>query len=95
MNANEIKLAQSAGKTLLVCDVDRSFDVAAMAAAGVDVSRLLVSQPSNERQLHDVARDVIKAGVVDLVLFVGRVSPFTQTQIRIAATGNRAELVFA
>ncbi len=95
MNANEIKTAQTAGKTLLVCDVDRSFDVVAMAAAGVQTDRLLVTQPSNEKQLHDVVMSVLKAGVVDVVLFVGRVSPYSQVQIRMHAAGNPAELVFA
>lgn len=95
MNNAQIKAAQDLGKTLLVCDVDRSLDVVAMAADGVNVGRLLVTQPDNGAQLHDVVISVLKAGVVDVVLFVGRVSDYTRVQIRMHAAGSPAELVFA
>lgn len=90
-----IKAAQDNGQTILVCDMGRAFDVMAAKDAGVDVGKLLISQPDNEAQLLEIAASVLRAGVCDMALFVGRVSPLAQTQIRIAATGTRTELVFA
>lgn len=42
MNANEIRIAQDADKTLLIVDVDRSLDIMALANAGVLTSLLLM-----------------------------------------------------
>lgn len=82
MNANEIRIAQEAGKVVLVADMDRTLDVMALARAGVAVDRLLVTAPDDEGQALDVITSVLKSGCVEVVVMVGRVSPFLMTQIR-------------
>lgn len=82
MNANDIRIAQDAGKTLLIVDMDRSLDIMVLANAGVLTSLLLVTQPDDEGQALDVITNVLKSGCVEVVVMVGRVSPFLMTQIR-------------
>ena len=82
MNANEIRIAQEAGKVVLVADMDRTLDVMALARAGVAVDRLLVTAPDDEGQALDVITSVLKSGCVEVVVMVGRVSPLLMTQIR-------------
>lgn len=52
-------------------DGEHRFDVARAAAAGVVVSRLLVSQPDTAEQLFDVARVLARSGAVDLLVVTG------------------------
>lgn len=82
MNANEIRIAQEAGKVVLVADMDRTLDVMALSRAGVAVDRLLVTAPDDEGQALDVITSVLKSGCVEVVVMVGRVSPLLMTQIR-------------
>jgi RecA/RadA recombinase len=82
MNANDIRIAQDAGKTLLIVDMDRSLDIMALANAGVLTSLLLVTQPDDEGQALDVITSVLKSGCVEIVVVFGKVSPLLMTQIR-------------
>ena len=85
MNANEIKAAQGNGKTVFVVDFARVFDVMAAAAAGVDVSRLLVSQPDSLPQAVEVMEAVLKSGAVDVVVFFGEMGIRQASRVREAA----------
>lgn len=82
MNANDIRIAQDAGKTLLIVDMDRSLDIMVLANAGVLTSLLLVTQPDDEGQALDVITSVLKSGCVEIVVVFGKVSPLLMTQIR-------------
>lgn len=90
MNANEIKTAQDNGKTVFVVDFARVFDVMAAATAGVNVERLLVSQPDSVAQAVEVMEAVLKSGAVDVVVFFGEMGMRPVVRIRDLAAQNGA-----
>lgn len=60
--------AQAAGGTCAFVDAEHAFDLDRARAAGVDVSRLLVSQPDTAEQALDIAEMLARSGAVDLVV---------------------------
>ncbi len=90
MNANEIKAAQDNGKTVFVVDFARVFDVMAAATAGVNVERLLVSQPDSVAQAVEVMEAVLRSGAVDAVVFFGEMGMRPAARLRDLAAQNGA-----
>lgn len=71
MNAFQIAASQDAGKVVCVIDTARAFDVETARAAGVNVSRLLVSQPDNEVQAFEIIECLARSGAVDIIVAMG------------------------
>jgi len=71
MNAYQIAAAQEAGNVVCVVDMVRSFDPVSARAAGVNVERLLVSQPDHEGQAFEILESLARSGAIDIIVAVG------------------------
>lgn len=63
-----IREAQRALGAAALIDCDHSFDLAYAAVIGVDVGRLLVSQPDGGEQALEIAESLARSGAVDLIV---------------------------
>lgn len=63
---------QRAGRTCAVLSLREAFDLAAAAAAGVDVSKLLVSQPDTPAQAEDIGDALRRSRCVDRLYVAGQ-----------------------
>lgn len=63
--------AQKAGRTPALIDGAHTFDEVEAAAEGLDVSRLLVSQPDTMEQAFEIVESLARSGAVDLVVVDG------------------------
>ena len=92
MNANEIKAAQDNGKIVCVVDIARRFDVASAKAAGVNVERLLVSQPDSVEQAREIAESVVRSGAIDIVVVIGALGRWSLALLRDLAARSGTEI---
>lgn len=60
--------AQRSGGTVAFVDVDHKLDPESAAAMGVQLDRLLVSQPDSGEQALEVVATLVRSGAVDLVI---------------------------
>lgn len=60
--------AQRGGGTVAFVDVDHKLDVERATAMGVQIERLLVSQPDNGEQALEIVETMVRSGAVDLVI---------------------------
>ena len=60
--------AQRAGGTVAFIDLDHKLDPESATAIGVQVDRLLVSQPDNGEQALEVVETLVRSGAIDLVI---------------------------
>lgn len=63
-----ILAAQGAGQVAAYIDTRAELDIMALRAAGVDVERLLVSQPETLAQTREIVDTLLRSGAVDLVV---------------------------
>lgn len=63
---------QRAGRTCAVLSLREPFDLVAAKAAGVDVSRLLVSEPETPAQAEDIGNALKRSGAVDRCYHAGQ-----------------------
>lgn len=95
MNANEIKIAQDANKTICIVDVSRTFDLIAARAAGADVEKLLIAQPDNAKQARETTESVARSGVADVIVIHGTITGWAHAAILEAAKRSKTEIRFA
>jgi recombination protein RecA len=63
--------AQSVGKVVCVIDMTREFNVLYAAELGVNVARLLVSQPDDAEQGAEILETLARSGAIDIVEILG------------------------
>ncbi len=68
LTLHAIQRAQRAGGIAAFIDAEHAFDVAYAKSIGVDVERLLVSQPDSGEQALDIAEMLTRSGAVDMVV---------------------------
>lgn len=68
LTLHAIAQAQAMGGVAAFIDAEHAFDTRYAKAIGVDLDRLLVSQPDNGEQALDIVELLIKSGSVDLVV---------------------------
>jgi recombination protein RecA len=90
MDAFEIKQAQNNGKIVCVVAMD-SVDMCALRAAGVNVPRLLVSQPDNAAQAAEIVETLVRSGTVDIIAVPACIAADAMVRIRdyAARTGTK------
>jgi recombination protein RecA len=91
MNAYQIAAAQDAGKIVCIVDVTRVFDAATASASGVDMPRLLVSQPDTGDQAFEIIESLARSGAVDIILAVGGL-PFGSSHLRSFASRTNTDI---
>lgn len=91
-----IAQAQRVGGVVAFIDSDHAFDVTYARAVGVDVGKLLVSQPDTGEQAFDIAEVLTRSGAVDLVVLdsLPNLTPRSETEGETSPddTGLRARL---
>lgn len=95
MNANEIKAALEANKTICIVDANRTFDLLATRAAGVDVEKLLISQPDNAKQAREITESIARSGVAEIIVIYGTITGWAHAAILEAAKRFGTEIRFA
>lgn len=88
-----MKTAQDNRETVLVVDLARVFDAHAASAAGVDVGRLLVSQPDNVAHAVELIESLLRSGVVDVLIFFGEMGMRQTSRVRELVAQKGATLV--
>ena len=68
LTIHAIAESQKAGGTALFVDAEHAFDKKYAKNLGVDVDKLLISQPDSGEQALEVAEGMIRSGAVDLVV---------------------------
>lgn len=63
-----LRSVQVDGGTVAVIDMAHTFDVKQALAAGVDVSRVLISQPDCGEQALEIAESLARSGAVDFIV---------------------------
>lgn len=69
--ADALAACQRAGGVAALLDTDASAELSALAERGVDVSRLLLSQPDRAEDVWTIAGTLVRSGAVDLVVIWG------------------------
>lgn len=92
MNAYQIAAAQNAGRVVCVVDMARVFLPSSAHAAGVDMPRLLVTQPDDEGQAFEVMESVVRSGAVDVLAVLGGLHPVFAARIRSIAGRTGTEI---
>lgn len=96
MDITETILAtQAQGKTACVVDMRRAFDVVAAAAGGVNVERLLVSQPDDIGQAAEIVEVIVRSGAIDMVIVLGALAAPALDVIRRAAERTQTTMIYA
>lgn len=83
---------QTAGKIVCVVDVVRRFDVTAAATAGVDMPKLLVSQPDDVEQAREIVEALVRSGAPDVVIVVGTIGRWTLRHVQALAQRSGTEV---
>lgn len=91
MNAYQIAAAQDAGKVVCIVDVTRVFDAVTASASGVEMPRLLLSQPDNADQAFEIIESLARSGAVDIILAVGGL-PYGASHLRSFANRTNTEI---
>lgn len=91
MNAYQIAAAQDAGKIVCIVDVARVFDAVTASASGVDMPRLLLSQPDNADQAFEIIESLARSGAVDIILAIGGL-PHGASHLRNFANRTNTEI---
>ena len=68
LTLHAIAQAQQQGGVAAFIDAEHAFDLRYAKSIGVDLSRVLVSQPDNGEQALDIAEMLTRSGAVDLVV---------------------------
>lgn len=68
LTLHAMREAQRAGGVAAFIDAEHAFDVTYAKSIGVDVERLLVSQPDSGEQALDIAEALTRSGAVDVVV---------------------------
>jgi len=68
LSLHAIREAQRAGGVAAFIDAEHAFDLAYAKSIGVDVDRLLVSQPDCGEQALEIAETLTRSGAIDLVV---------------------------
>ena len=92
MNAYQIAAAQNAGRVVCVVDMARVFSPSSAHAAGVDMPRLLVTQPDDEGQAFNITESLVRSGAVDVLVMLGGLHPVFAARIRAIAARNGTEI---
>ena len=72
---------QKSGGEAAYIDVENALDPVYAKALGVDIDRLLVSQPSSGEQALDIAEALIRSGAIDVVVVDSVAALVTQQEI--------------
>jgi recombination protein RecA len=80
--------AQRAGGVTAYVDLNHRFDVELAKRVGVDVERLLVSQPSNAEQAVEITDMLARSGVVRLIIVDSADAMATRTELEGDAIGD-------
>lgn len=86
--------AQSVGKVVCVIDMTREFNVVCAAEFGVNVARLLVSQPDDAEQGAEILETLARSGAIDLVEILGWYGELPRNVVECAALSGCALMSF-
>lgn len=72
----------------------RKFDAMAAKEHGVNVERLLVSQPGNAAQAVEIAETIARSGAVDVLFVLGELPAEDVARLRAAAARTETSLMY-
>lgn len=88
MNLYQLAASQH-GRVVALVDTRRIFDIEAARAAGVDVARLLVAQPDDDRQAFEIVECLARSGAVDTITVLGSITAPVGAALRLHSIANR------
>lgn len=88
-----IVTAQTAGRIVAILDIAHTLDLAAAKEAGVNVERLLVSQPDTMPQAAEIAETLVRSGAIEMLVVLGKMSTRPLARVRECAARTGTEIV--